>query len=156
MYSYTPFCESRTSMDGFRFWKHGYWATHLAGRKYHISALYVVDLVKFRCVEIFFCLFYYSIFLDKLLPVIVFVVNTKGLVRIQIRWRIWTRIYQTIWSIRSVESLEKFILIGWIFLPFHLQVRIHSLPQEWLWCETWCDDASKAKAKTIDLVKKMV
>lgn len=28
---------------------------------------------------------------------------------------------------------------------------IKSLPQEWLWCETWCDDNSKAKAKTIDL-----
>nr|CAI5869061.1 unnamed protein product [Callosobruchus analis] len=31
------------------------------------------------------------------------------------------------------------------------QVAIKSLPQEWLWCETWCDDASKEKAKTIDL-----
>lgn len=32
------------------------------------------------------------------------------------------------------------------------QVRIKSLPQEWLWCETWCDDGSKKAAKTIDLV----
>ncbi|CAM9827106.1 unnamed protein product [Heterosigma akashiwo] len=24
-------------------------------------------------------------------------------------------------------------------------------PQEWLWCESWCSDASKAAAKTIDL-----
>ena len=32
------------------------------------------------------------------------------------------------------------------------QVAIKSLPQEWLWCETWCSDESKAKAKTIDLV----
>lgn len=32
------------------------------------------------------------------------------------------------------------------------QVPLKSLPNEWLWCETWCDDASKAKAKTIDLV----
>uniref|UniRef100_A0A3Q2R1V2 UDP-glucose glycoprotein glucosyltransferase 2 n=1 Tax=Fundulus heteroclitus TaxID=8078 RepID=A0A3Q2R1V2_FUNHE len=31
------------------------------------------------------------------------------------------------------------------------QVAIKSLPQEWLWCETWCDDASKVTAKTIDL-----
>lgn len=23
-------------------------------------------------------------------------------------------------------------------------VPIHSLPQEWLWCETWCSDDSKA------------
>lgn len=47
-YGYTPFCDSRSEMDGFRFWKSGYWATHLHGRKYHISALYVVDLQKFR------------------------------------------------------------------------------------------------------------
>lgn len=32
------------------------------------------------------------------------------------------------------------------------QVAIKSLPQEWLWCETWCDDASKQYSKTIDLV----
>ena len=31
------------------------------------------------------------------------------------------------------------------------QVSIRSLPQEWLWCETWCDDESKKTAKTIDL-----
>lgn len=47
-YAYTPFCESREDMDGFRFWKSGYWASHLHGRKYHISALYVVDLQRFR------------------------------------------------------------------------------------------------------------
>ena len=23
------------------------------------------------------------------------------------------------------------------------QVPIKSLPQDWLWCETWCDDKSK-------------
>ena len=28
---------------------------------------------------------------------------------------------------------------------------IKSLPQEWLWCETWCDEHSKKTAKTIDL-----
>jgi len=31
-----------------RFWKQGYWKTHLQGRRYHISALYVVDLKRFR------------------------------------------------------------------------------------------------------------
>ena len=24
-------------------------------------------------------------------------------------------------------------------------------PQEWLWCESWCGNATKAAAKTIDL-----
>ncbi|KAK3415707.1 hypothetical protein EUGRSUZ_H01552 [Eucalyptus grandis] len=28
---------------------------------------------------------------------------------------------------------------------------IFSLPQEWLWCESWCGTATKSKAKTIDL-----
>lgn len=35
-YGYTPFCDSRTDMDGYRFWKKGYWASHLLRRKYHI------------------------------------------------------------------------------------------------------------------------
>lgn len=47
-YAYTPFCDSRKEMEGFRFWKQGYWRNHLQGRKYHISALYVVDLKRFR------------------------------------------------------------------------------------------------------------
>jgi len=45
-YGYTPFCSDRREMDGFRFWKHGYWKQHLAGKLYHISALYVVDLIR--------------------------------------------------------------------------------------------------------------
>lgn len=40
--------DDRTEMEGFRFWKTGYWREHLAGRPYHISALYVIDLEKFR------------------------------------------------------------------------------------------------------------
>lgn len=31
-YGYTPFCESRTEMDGYRFWKTGYWSNHLGVR----------------------------------------------------------------------------------------------------------------------------
>ncbi|DAZ97819.1 TPA: hypothetical protein N0F65_002489 [Lagenidium giganteum] len=31
------------------------------------------------------------------------------------------------------------------------QIKIFSLPQEWLWCESWCSDESKGNAKTIDL-----
>jgi UDP-glucose:glycoprotein glucosyltransferase len=38
-------------------------------------------------------------------------------------------------------------------LPNYAQhmVPIFSLPQEWLWCESWCSDETKADAKTIDL-----
>lgn len=35
--------------------------------------------------------------------------------------------------------------------PTEHMIPIFSLPQEWLWCETWCSDESKARAKTIDL-----
>ena len=47
-YGFTPMCDSRTEMEGFRFWKQGYWKNFLRGLPYHISALYVVDLKKFR------------------------------------------------------------------------------------------------------------
>ncbi|KAL3084473.1 hypothetical protein niasHS_009244 [Heterodera schachtii] len=113
-YGYTPFCDSRKSMDGFRFWRSGYWAQHLAGRKYHISALYVVDLVKFRQIAAG----------DRL----------RGQ-------------YQGLSSDpNSLSNLDQDLPNNMIH-----QVRIHSLPQEWLWCETWCDDVSKDSAKTIDL-----
>lgn len=38
-------------------------------------------------------------------------------------------------------------------LPNHLQPRIpiFTLPKEWLWCESWCSDEDKPKAKIIDL-----
>ncbi|KAK0480614.1 UDP-glucose:glycoprotein glucosyltransferase-domain-containing protein [Armillaria novae-zelandiae] len=47
-YGYTPMGDDNTDMEGFRFWKTGYWKDFLKGRPYHISALYVVDLVRFR------------------------------------------------------------------------------------------------------------
>ena len=31
------------------------------------------------------------------------------------------------------------------------QIPIYSLPQNWLWCETWCSDETMDQAKTIDL-----
>jgi len=38
-------------------------------------------------------------------------------------------------------------------LPNYAQhsIPIFSLPQDWLWCESWCSDASKVTSKTIDL-----
>ena len=48
-YGYTPFCDNNKDMDGFRFWNQGFWRDHLRGKPYHISALYVIDLARFRC-----------------------------------------------------------------------------------------------------------
>jgi len=113
-YGFTPMCDSRTSMEGFRFWKTGYWANFLRGRPYHISALYVVDLIKFR--------------------------------EIAAGDRLRQQYHQLSADPASLSNLDQ-------DLPNHMQhvLPIKSLPQEWLWCETWCSDESLGVAKTIDL-----
>ncbi|CAI5438660.1 unnamed protein product [Caenorhabditis angaria] len=113
-YGYVPFCDSRREMDGFRFWKSGYWANVLGDRKYHISALYVVDLKKFREMSAG----------DQL----------RG------NYHMLSR------DPNSLSNLDQDLPNSMIH-----EVPIKSLPQEWLWCETWCDDESKNNAKTIDL-----
>jgi UDP-glucose:glycoprotein glucosyltransferase len=48
-YAFVPFCTSRTEMKPFHFWTTGYWKKHLGkSKQYHISALFVVDLERFR------------------------------------------------------------------------------------------------------------
>ncbi|KAL3319194.1 UDP-glucose:glycoprotein glucosyltransferase 2 [Cichlidogyrus casuarinus] len=113
-YGYTPFCDSRKEMEGFRFWKQGYWANHLGDRPYHISALYVIDLVRFR--------------------------------KIAAGDRLRGQYHGLSQDPNSLSNLDQDLPNNMIH-----QVPLKSLPQEWLWCETWCSDASKTKAKTIDL-----
>lgn len=113
-YGFTPMCDSRTDMEGFRFWKQGYWKNFLKGLPYHISALYVVDLVRFR--------------------------------QIAAGDRLRQQYHQLSADPQSLSNLDQ-------DLPNHMQhvLPIHSLPQEWLWCETWCSDESLGVARTIDL-----
>jgi UDP-glucose:glycoprotein glucosyltransferase len=113
-YGFTPMCDSRESMEGYRFWKQGYWKTFLRERPYHISALFVVDLNRFRALAAG----------DRL----------RGQ-------------YQALSADpASLSNLDQ-------DLPNHMQhiIPIKSLPQDWLWCETWCSDEALATAKTIDL-----
>lgn len=113
-YGFTPMCDSRTEMEGFRFWKQGYWNNYLRGQPYHISALYVVDLRRFR------------------------------------ELAAGDRLRQTYHTLsadpNSLANLDQ-------DLPNHMQfqIPIFSLPQDWLWCETWCSDEALTTAKTIDL-----
>jgi UDP-glucose:glycoprotein glucosyltransferase len=113
-YGFTPMCDSRTSMEGFRFWKQGYWKNFLRGLPYHISALYVVDLVRFR--------------------------------QMAAGDRLRQQYHQLSADPNSLSNLDQ-------DLPNHMQhvLPIHSLPQEWLWCETWCSDETLGVARTIDL-----
>ncbi|QBM91102.1 UDP-glucose:glycoprotein glucosyltransferase [Metschnikowia aff. pulcherrima] len=114
-YGFTPMCDSREDMQAFRFWDQGYWKTVLKDDlKYHISALFVVDLNVFR----------------------------ENAVGDKLRSH-----YQKLSSDpNSLSNLDQ-------DLPNNMQrqVPIHSLPQEWLWCETWCSQALKKDAKMIDL-----
>ncbi|CAK9051996.1 Probable UDP-glucose:glycoprotein glucosyltransferase A (Developmental gene 1109 protein) [Durusdinium trenchii] len=48
VYGFVPMGDSNPDTEGFRFWKQGYWKSHLQGLPYHISALFVVDLLEFR------------------------------------------------------------------------------------------------------------
>ncbi|KAG5518112.1 hypothetical protein PMAC_003298 [Pneumocystis sp. 'macacae'] len=113
-YGYTPMCDSRKEMEDYRFWKKGYWKSHLKGKPYHISALYVVDLKKFREIA---------------------------------AGDILRQHYQILsQDPESLSNLDQ-------DLPNNLQdvLPIFSLPQNWLWCKTWCSDESLKDAKTIDL-----
>eukprot|EP01113_Clastostelium_recurvatum_P008329 TRINITY_DN1391_c0_g1_i1.p1 TRINITY_DN1391_c0_g1~~TRINITY_DN1391_c0_g1_i1.p1 ORF type:complete len:1486 (+),score=528.58 TRINITY_DN1391_c0_g1_i1:428-4885(+) len=111
---YTPFCSDKPEMDGFKFWRQGYWKDHLHGKPYHISALYVIDLARFR--------------------------RQAAGDQLRASYDMLSR------DPNSLANLDQ-------DLPNYLQhqVRIFSLPQEWLWCETWCSEESKTRAKTIDL-----
>ncbi|CUG29870.1 UDP-glucose:glycoprotein glucosyltransferase, putative [Bodo saltans] len=113
---YTPFCQVNKNEEtvGFRFWNQGFWHDHLAGKPYHISAIYVVDLKRLRRMAAGdqYRMIYENLSADP----------------------------------NSLANLDQ-------DLPNFAQnqVPIHSLPEEWLWCETWCNQESKARAKTIDL-----
>jgi len=113
-YGFTPMCDSRTEMEGFRFWKTGYWETYLKGQPYHISALYVVDLRRFR--------------------------------ELAAGDRLRQQYHTLSADPGSLANLDQ-------DLPNHMQfqIPIHSLPQDWLWCETWCSDETLRTARTIDL-----
>lgn len=113
-YGYTPMCDNNKEMEGFRFWKQGFWRDHLRGRPYHISALYVVDLDRFRAMAAG----------DRLRVMYDQLSRDPG----------------------SLANLDQ-------DLPNYAQhdVPIFSLPQPWLWCESWCGNETKSAAKTIDL-----
>jgi UDP-glucose:glycoprotein glucosyltransferase len=113
-YGFTPMCDSRVEMEGFRFWKQGYWSNFLKGLPYHISALYVVDLKRFR--------------------------------QLAAGDRLRQQYHSLSADPGSLANLDQ-------DLPNNMQmvIPIHSLDQNWLWCETWCSDESLKDAKTIDL-----
>lgn len=49
-YGFPPMGNDSIDMDNFRFWETGYWKSFLRGKPYPISALFVVDLNRFRLV----------------------------------------------------------------------------------------------------------
>ncbi|KAG5497403.1 hypothetical protein JIQ42_03889 [Leishmania sp. Namibia] len=111
-----PFCQKskNNATIPFRFWEKGFWENHLRGKPYHISAIFLVDLRRFRAM----------LAGDR-----------------------YRGIYsQLVGDPNSLQNLDQ-------DLPNFMQdvIPIFSLPEHWLWCETWCSEKSKSKAKTIDL-----
>uniref|UniRef100_A0A8C1LCD1 UDP-glucose glycoprotein glucosyltransferase 2 n=1 Tax=Cyprinus carpio TaxID=7962 RepID=A0A8C1LCD1_CYPCA len=96
-YGYTPFCDSRKEMEGYRFWKTDH------NKSQTITYIAAGDRLRGQ---------YQALSQDP----------------------------------NSLSNLDQDLPNNMIH-----QVAIKSLPQEWLWCETWCDDSSKTTAKTIDL-----
>lgn len=114
--AYTPFCREypNDATTNFRFWDQGFWLSHLRGKPYHISALYLVNVQRLRA----------ALGGDKYRATYARLSEDPG----------------------SLANLDQ-------DLPNFMQdeMPIFSLPEEWLWCETWCAGESKARAKTIDL-----
>lgn len=75
-----------------------------------------------------------------------YVVDLKRFRRIAAGDRLRQQYHQLSADPQSLSNLDQ-------DLPNHMQgmLPIHSLPQDWLWCETWCSDESLKTAKTIDL-----
>ncbi|OLL24480.1 UDP-glucose:glycoprotein glucosyltransferase [Neolecta irregularis DAH-3] len=126
-YGYTPMGDSREEMDEYRFWKSGYWRDYLKGKPYHISALYVIDLKRFRQLAAGDLLrgHYQSLSSDP-----------NSLANLD----------------QDLPSKSLFSGCDLIYID-HLQhqLPIFSLDKSWLWCETWCSDEDLKTAKTIDL-----
>ncbi|CAH6723275.1 putative UDP-glucose:glycoprotein glucosyltransferase [[Candida] jaroonii] len=114
-YGFVPMCENREEMETFRFWNQGYWQEVLGDDlKYHISALFKVNLQRFK--------------------------------ELGVGDRLRSHYQKLSSDENSLANLDQ-------DLPNNLQrsVGIFSLPQEYLWCETWCSDNGKVTAKNIDL-----
>lgn len=114
VYGFVPMGDTNPDVEGFRFWKQGYWQSHLNGKPYHISALFVVDLDEFRRT------------------------STGDVLR-----SVYNQLSRDPASLANLDQdLPNFA---------QHQVPIFSLPSDWLWCETWCSQEVKPRAKTIDL-----
>ncbi|CAK7357043.1 unnamed protein product [Dovyalis caffra] len=137
--AYTPFCDNNKDMDGYRFWRQGFWKEHLRGRPYHISALYVVDLVKFRETAAGDNL---RVIYETLSKDPNSLANLDQHAGLTCSICVIVRFDSAVYTYYDIKDLPNYAQ--------HM-VPIFSLPQEWLWCESWCGNATKSRAKTIDL-----
>jgi UDP-glucose:glycoprotein glucosyltransferase len=47
-YAFAPFCKDRPEAEECRLWNDGCWRNMLIGKRYHISALFVVELEQLK------------------------------------------------------------------------------------------------------------
>ncbi|KAL0236727.1 hypothetical protein PCE1_000125 [Barthelona sp. PCE] len=113
VYAMTAFCDTAPDMENFRFWKTGYWRSHLGNKPYHISALFLMDIIQLKQ-------------------------QASGHLR---------EVYQSMAGSKdSLSNLDQDLLN----YPQN-QLKVGTLPSNWLWCESWCAEDEKSKANVIDL-----
>ncbi|EFJ45735.1 hypothetical protein VOLCADRAFT_105823 [Volvox carteri f. nagariensis] len=138
-YAYTPFCDNNKEMDEYRFWKGGFWRDHLQGKPYHISALYLVDLKRFRQIAAGDQL---RVLYDQLSK------DPNSLANLDQDLPNYAQ-----HSIRIFSLPQVWCGVVWVgdFGAGFRNRDVMGMCEEWLWCESWCGNVTKAKAKTIDL-----
>ncbi|GJX20436.1 UDP-glucose:glyco glucosyltransferase isoform X1 [Tanacetum coccineum] len=147
--AYTPFCDNNRDMDGFRFWKQ-----HL---DYPLRDPLAMSK-SHKCLSILCRVFGRNIYEEDR---IILGIWTDLVFGIKFRetaagdnLRVF---YETLSKDpNSLANLDQASAVSLPFLrdlPNYAQhtVPIFSLPQEWLWCESWCGNSTKSRAKTIDL-----
>ena len=120
----TPFCTGRNRREetgGFRFWESGYWKETLRGRPYHISALFIVDLKRMR----------------------------KERSGDHMRSTYDMMVRQSKDNLSNLDQELPQVVAPQLSRPG--KPFLMSLPEEWLFCEAWCNDDALTRAKTIDL-----
>ena len=160
----TPFCraDANNLTTGYRFWTSGFWASHLGSRPYHISALFIADLTAFRAlggaraegrpsgVADIYRDTYQALTadpsslanLDQDLP---------NYLQHQVPPQPCSIPASCTERSASPQAAPGCTIARTSHVSALAQVPIHSLPEEWLWCETWCGNASRPTAQTIDL-----
>lgn len=121
-YAFPPYCNSRPEMEEYRFWEHGYWNDILTKKRWKHGQ----PSLPYHSSSLF----------------VVDLVELKHLASAEFLRATYQQLSS---NDNNLANLDQ-------DLPNLLQDRIpiHTLSQNWFWCEAWCADGDIQTAKTID------